>query len=209
MPNANEIFALGNLPRTFQAYNSSGNLIEVFSISATGVVTFNYAIDPIDDLSVLGLGSTVTEIDQVCDVSARGVAAGSALTVTAALHAGRVIKLDTAAGSTCTLPAATGTLNEYRFITTVIATSNSHIIKVANGTDVMSGSLTVVDNADGTSTTFGTVAASDTITLNRTTTGSVKVGEFIRIIDAFTGFFSVTGTVIGTGSEATPFSATV
>lgn len=137
------------------------------------------------------------------------VSAGSALTVTAAAHAGKIIALDAAAGSTVTLPAATGTGNVYTFVTKALATSNSHIIKVANATDVLSGSLTVVDNADGTATTFGTVAASDTITLNRTTTGSVKIGERINIVDVAAGFFSVTGTVIATGSEATPFSATV
>ncbi len=107
------------------------------------------------------------------------------------------------------VPAATGTGNVYTFVTKALATSNSHVIKVANATDVLSGSLTVVDNADGTATTFGTVAASDTITLNRTTTGSVKIGERINIVDVAAGYFSVTGTVIATGSEATPFSATV
>jgi hypothetical protein len=67
-----------------------------------------------------------------------------------------------------------------------------------------------VDNADGTNTAFGTVAASDTITLNRSTTGSAKVGERINIIDVAAGFFSVTGTTIGTGgTEASPFSAAV
>ena len=156
------------------------------------------------------VGATAAEIDAVADVSARVVAAGATLTVTAALHAGKIVALDTAAGSICTLPAATGTGNVYTFVTKVIATSNSHIIKVANGTDVMSGSLIVVDNADGTNTTFGTVAASDTITLNRSTTGSAKIGERINIIDVATGVFSVTGTTIGTGGTvASPFSATV
>jgi hypothetical protein len=156
------------------------------------------------------LGATAAEINATADVSTRMVPAGATLNVTAALHAGRIIQLNTAAGSVCTLPAATGTGNVYTFVTSVIATSNSHVIKVANGTDVMSGSITVVDNADGTNTTFGTVAASDTITLNRSTTGSAKVGERINIIDVAAGFFSVTGTSIGTGgSEASPFSAGV
>jgi hypothetical protein len=97
----------------------------------------------------------------------------------------------------------------YEFVTTVIATSNSHIVKVANSTDVFSGALATVDNADGTCTMFGTVAASDTITLNRTTTGSVKIGERFCIKDVKAGYFAVWGTVIATGSEATPFSATV
>lgn len=136
------------------------------------------------------------------------VAGGSAKTLTSA-DAGKVVQLDTAAGTTITLPAATGTGNIYTFVTTVIATSNSHIVKVANATDVMSGALQVVDNADGTCTSFGTVAASDTITLNRTTTGSVKIGERFSVQDVKAGYFAVWGVVIATGSEATPFSATV
>lgn len=136
-------------------------------------------------------------------------AAGGTLSATVASHAGRPILLDTAAGSVVTLPAATGSQAEFEFITSVIATSNSHIVKVANSTDVMTGALATVDNADGTCTMFGTVAASDTITLNRTTTGSVKIGERFFLKDVKAGYWAVSGTVIATGSEATPFSATV
>lgn len=157
--------------------------------------------------------ATAAEINAATDVSARFVAAGSTLAVTAALHAGKIIQLDTATGSVCTLPAATGTGNIYRFVTSAVATSNSHVIKVTGATTYMNGSLVVVDDADGTCTTFGTTGAttsrSDTITLNRSTTGSVKVGEYIQLIDVGTGNWSVTGTVIATGSEGTPFSATV
>ena len=123
--------------------------------------------------------------------------------------AGKTIQLDTLAGTIITLPKADGTGDEFEFVTTVIATSNSHIVQVGNTTDVMTGSLAVVDNADGTCTMFGTVAASDTITLNRTTTGSVKIGERFRVKDIKVGYWAVEGTVIGTGSEATPFSAAV
>jgi hypothetical protein len=142
------------------------------------------------------------------DFSGDFTAGGSARTLTA-FDAGKTIQLDTAAGTTITLPAALGTGNEYYFVTTVIATSNSHVIQVANATDVMTGALIVVDNADGTATTFGTVAASDTITLNRTTTGSVKIGERICVKDVKAGYWSVWGVVIATGTEATPFSAAV
>lgn len=134
--------------------------------------------------------------------------AGSTKTLTSA-DAGTTILLNALAGSVVTLPAATGTQQEFEFVTHVLATSNSHIVKVANATDVMTGALTVVDNADGTSTTFGTVAASDTITLNRSTTGSVKIGERFWLKDIKAGFWAVRGIVVGTGAEATPFSAGV
>jgi hypothetical protein len=147
--------------------------------------------------------------DQRLEAASRYVPAGSAITLDRTEHAGKTIQLDTAAGSTVTLPAAVGSGVRFHFCTSVIATSNSHKVQVGNATDVMTGALHVVDNADGTCTTFGTVAASDTITLNRTTTGSVKIGEYFWVEDVKAGFWSVHGTVIGTGSEATPFSAAV
>lgn len=141
------------------------------------------------------------------------VAGGSTLTLTAASHGGKVIKLDTLTGSVITLPAATGSGVIYRFLTTVIATSNSHKIQVPDATTYLNGSLIVVDDAAGTCTVFGTTGAtttrSDTITLNRGTTGSAAVGEYIEIQDTSTNNFSVRGSVIATGVEATPFSAAV
>src|SRR6266567_8818921 len=102
--------------------------------------------------------------------SVQAFAGGSTLTLTAALHAGKVINLDTAAGTTVTLPAATGTGNVYRFVVTVLATSNSHIVKVANASDAMQGML--ITTLSGTPTTNNiwpaTAGTSDTITLNRT-----------------------------------------
>ena len=156
-----------------------------------------------------GVTATAAEINNAVDVSARFVAAGSTLAVTAALHSGKIIKLDTVTGSVCTLPAATGTGNIYRFVTSVLATSNSHIVKVTT-TDVFAGAVVTADNADGTATAFGTQATSDTITLNRTTMGSVvKAGDYLEFIDVATGFWHVSGFLVATGTEANPFSATV
>jgi hypothetical protein len=143
-------------------------------------------------------------------VAASVIAAGSTLSVTAALHGGKVIALDTLTGSVCTLPVATGSGNVYHFITKVLATSNSHIIKVADASGLMAGVIVAGDNADGTATPFATTATSDTITLNRTTTGSVRIGgDRIVLTDIATNVYSVSGCTICTGGEATPFSATV
>ena len=155
------------------------------------------------------LAATAAELNAVADVSTRVVAAGSTLAVTAALHADKIVAFDTVTGSVCTLPIATGTGNRYTFITKVIATSNSHIVKVGDATDNMGGGIISVDNADGTATAFGTVADSDTVTLNRTTTGSVKIGDWLELIDIATNQWAVRGVCLATGSEATPFSATV
>lgn len=149
------------------------------------------------------------EFDHRVLAASRYVPGGSALTLDKTTHGGKTIQLDTLAGTTITLPAATGSGVRFNFCTSVIATSNSHVVKVGNTTDVMTGALAVVDNADGTCTMFGTVAASDTITLNRSDTGSVKIGEYFWVEDVKAGYWSVGGTIVATGSEATPFSAAV
>lgn len=137
------------------------------------------------------------------------VSAGSTKTLTSA-DAGKLIQLNALAGSVVTLPAATGSGNTYHFTVSILATSNSHKVQVANGTDVFGGAITTVDNADATTSTFGCAAGSDTITLNRGTTGSVKLGgDYFTITDVAAGFFNVRGVLTGTGGEATPFSAAV
>jgi hypothetical protein len=159
-----------------------------------------------------GCTATAAELNNVADISARAVAAGSTLALVEATHAERLIKLDTATGSVVTLPAATGSGARYYFAVTVLATSNSHIIKVnaTPGTDVMRGFMLNTDSDTSDAFTgFNTTNTSDTITLNRSTTGSVYIGEFIEIWDIKAGFFSVRGWYASTGSPGTPFSAAV
>ena len=130
------------------------------------------------------------------------------LTITEALHAGRTILLDRAAGVTCTLPAASGSGNIYNFFVKTTVTSNSDIIKVANASDVMSGlALTFQDGGD-TVVGFETAANSDTITLNGTTTGGIAGGQIV-LQDVATNLWRVNIQQSATGTEATPFSATV
>ena len=137
------------------------------------------------------------------------VAGGATLAMTQAAHAGRIIALDTAAGSIVTLPASTGSGAVYRFLVTVTATSNSHIIKVANATDEMRGYV-IQDSDTATAPNIWWAADNDdTITLNRTTTGLAAQGEYFEIVDATSGHFFVRGYVQQNGIEATPFSATV
>lgn len=140
----------------------------------------------------------------------KAVAAGSTLTMTEADHAGRTILLDTAAGSTVTLPASRGEGAVYRFVVSALATSSSHIIKVANASDTMQGIIFSSDDTTDTVAAFRAVAGtSDTITLNRTTTGSVLIGEWLEITDIALNRFQVCGLVANSGVSATQFSATV
>lgn len=142
---------------------------------------------------------------------ARLIPAGSTLQLVEKLHEGvnKSIMLDTLTGSVVTLPPSTGFGAKYRCVIKVVPTSNSHIIKVQNSTDVMSGLI-----IEGTVTTaaalaWQTVAASDTVTLNRTVTGGTIIGEWVEFEDIAVGFWAVRGCIANTGTGLTPFSATV
>jgi len=123
-------------------------------------------------------------------------------------NAGDTIVLNRAAGQAITLPAAIGLGSIYRFFVQTTITSNSTTIKVANSTDVMQGTAVVLQDAGDTMVGFETAADSDTITFNGTTTGGVR-GAQIELIDVATGIWAVSVRGAATGTEATPFSATV
>jgi len=170
------------------------------------------------NLDILELGGTLavtgaTTIGGV-NVNAPGVvsALGSTLTATGALHAEKVVAFGKTDGTIVTLPAATGTGNVYTFVIAVTATSNANIIKVANATDVMDGSLNIQadTDADGTLACWMAEVGDDTMTFaGAATTGGI-VGGRITCIDYAAGFWSCTAfTISGGGAEATPFSATV
>lgn len=153
--------------------------------------------------------ATATELNRTADVSGRLVAASGTLTMTEASHEGKIICLDTAAGSVVTLPTSTGGGAVYRFLVTVTATSNSHVIQVGNATDEMRGYV-IQDSDTATAPNIWWAADNDdTITLNRTTTGLAAQGEYFEIVDATSGHFFVRGYSQASGTEATPFSAAV
>lgn len=142
-------------------------------------------------------------------------ATAATLTVTAAAHAGRTIVLNRAGGITVTLPAATGTGNKYKFIVGTALSAASHVIAVASNTDYMRGvSIVFSDNAANAvigwaTADTGTVATeSDTITLDGSTTGGLK-GAFVRLRDVATNLWQVSVVSDASGTEASPFSATV
>jgi hypothetical protein len=156
------------------------------------------------------LAATVTELARVADVSTRNINVGSTLAVTEAAHDSKTLLLNTTTGSVATLPASTGSGARFKFRVSVLATSNSHIVKVANASDIIQGSIVLVDqDTVGTVTGYVTTATDDTVTLNRSTTGSVTRGEWLEFEDIATNLWSVKGVLTNTGASATPFSATV
>lgn len=137
--------------------------------------------------------------------------AGTAITASTTLtddgHSGYSgINLSAAAGLTITLPAASGSGNVYEFFVATTVTSNAYIIQVANATDVMAGVVGVATDAAGVN--VPTAATSDTITMNGSTTGGLA-GSVVRLVDRASGQWGVSGALISTGTEATPFSAAV
>ena len=135
-------------------------------------------------------------------------------TITNAAHAGRILLMGEVGGdasATFTLPAATGTGAEFKFIVSVVNTSN-YVIQVT-GDDTIDGSVVVTnDSTDGGTASlisWPTVAASDTITLDGTTTGGVQIGDYVLLTDIATNQYTVSGLLNASGTEATPFSASV
>jgi hypothetical protein len=129
-------------------------------------------------------------------------------TVTPSLHAGRTVVLDRAAGQALTLPAATGTGHSYRFFLKTTITSNATTIKVANATDVMAGLAIVANDGGDTASIFETAADSDTVSFNGSTTGGIR-GATVELEDVAAGLWAVRVIGAATGTEATPFAATV
>lgn len=132
----------------------------------------------------------------------------STLTITRDLHDLKTIVVNRAAGSTITLPAASGSGAKYRFFVLTTITSNALIIKVANASDTMEGHALQGADAGSTVNLWEAGGTTDTITLNGTTTGGIK-GDMIEVEDVATNIFYVKVIGSATGTEATPFSATV
>lgn len=132
----------------------------------------------------------------------------STVAVTALDHLGKIINLARAAGITATLPAATGSGNVYRFWVSVAVTSNSNIIKVANASDTMQGTLHTALAAGGAPFSETAGGTDDTITMNGTTTGGL-IGSYVELVDQAANVWSVYGTLAGSGTLASSLSATV
>ena len=143
-------------------------------------------------------------------VAARIVSLTGSTSITAATHGDRVSVLNgTGSAFTQTLPAATGSGARFLFLVGAVNTSN-HLIKVT-GNDVMYGNIITNSTGDTPDLTqpWPTAVDSDTITLNGTTTGGQAVGDFVELVDFATDKWWVYGITTTSGTEATPFSATV
>jgi hypothetical protein len=111
------------------------------------------------------------------------------------------------AARTFTLPPATVSGAMYRFVVGAVNTS-SYVI-AAPGTDELRGQVIMAtDNAADAVIAFEITGTHDKLTLNGTSTGGAHVGNWVELQDFATGLWFVRGQLSGTGSEATPASAT-
>lgn len=163
------------------------------------------------DATAAATAATAVELTRIADVSARLVAVGgTSLAVTEALHSDKIIKLDhTAAASTCTLPDATGSGAVFRFIVSAVNTNN-HVITVPDASNVLKGSVNILDNDSNAQTAYAASGTDDTLTLNGTTTGG-QIGDWVELVDIAADTWAIRGQlVVPAGSNpADPFSAAV
>jgi hypothetical protein len=150
----------------------------------------------------------------------------SSTTLTPEDHGGRIISVGGSLASAVTLTLATisaatnpttsgpgqdpNTLNNQGVVYTiwVPTTISTSSLKIGtDGTDKFIGSITMNDvDSDGAALVgFFAAAANDFINLNGTTTGGVA-GSWVQIFALAALKYAVTGTVLGTGTVATPFA---
>lgn len=132
----------------------------------------------------------------------------STVTLSAAAHGGRTTTLNRAAGIAVTLPAATGSGVKFELIVGTTITSNTTTIKVANASDTMAGNAIQSQDGGATLQMWEAAAADDTVTMDGSTRGGLK-GDIVRLTDIATNLWLVEVIQAATGTEATPFSATV
>jgi len=185
-----------------------GGTIDDTPIGATTASTVNASTLSINGTAV---SATAAELNRVADTSGRIVNATAAtLTVTEALHDGKIIVLDRAAGIAVTLPVAAAGL-QFEFLVKTTFTGAASIKSVA-GTDIMIGHAIMGNNTDNSVVNWQAVAGStiDTIDLLGTSnsTGGMA-GQRIRIsgLAAALWYVEIIGDAAGT--EATPFTDTV
>ena len=139
-------------------------------------------------------------------------------TLTVAAHAGRVLLCNAASGK-LTLPSITSGsssavagANDYNVLSNLGCTYLFWVETLAvdmdiktDGTDKFYGAIFNGIDSEETGETFLAAAANDVMTFNGTTTGGI-VGSWIECTAIASAAYYVTGSLIGSGSIATPFA---
>lgn len=173
------------------------------SLSAIGSTNGPFTVIA-EDANGMPVKVELAELNNVVTITATDA-------ITAAEHAGRINLLGEVGGDalvTLTLPAATGSGDRYKFIVSVVNTSN-YVIQVSDASHTMEGIIMGTQDLADTVVGWESGSDHDTVTLNGGTTGGAAIGDMVEFIDMGSNLWQVTGMITQTGTEATPFSAAV
>lgn len=130
------------------------------------------------------------------------------LALTSALHAERIVLINTNSSgtSTFTLPVASGSFSRYHLVNNVQQTQGTLVITGATG-DTITGKAIMLDStAAADAMIFMSTATSIKSTWNRTTQGGLGYDEFVAV-DIAPNKWLVTVTANASGTIVTPLSA--
>lgn len=195
------------MARTSQ--NSSHKPLEeyVSGVELQGGIYSNYP-------EVINNSITCNSLDVKGNVTVTGSFIGATASVNSlttnttltATDSGNVYLLDSATGVTVTLPTAAVGLT-YTFVVQTSVTSNSYKITVGSSNGFLIGGLVEGASAGATDLFIGDGTTDISVTMNGTTTGGLQ-GTRVTVTCVTTGLWEVSGTVIGSGTVATPFATT-
>lgn len=200
----------------FHGLNTDKNTVLGGNLSVAGTTTFTGAQTLTGNttlsgtLSVAGASTLSGAVNYKLQVTDTGGAYATPIALTEA-QSGRNILVDDAAGLDFTLPAIAAAQigTHYRFLVTVSVTSNNFRVTAQAG-DLLKGGVWMVDFDAAYTAPQGVFLEPDgsddlVFTANGTTTGG-KLGTVVEFIAISATEWFVTGTVVGDGVLATPFS---
>ncbi len=133
------------------------------------------------------------------------ILSGQAATVTlTTAQSGATCLFDSAAGIVYTLPVPLPG-DFFDFVVTTTVTSNNAKVITSSGSVFIAGSVTTGINNTADKQWVGDGATHLAVTQNGTTTGGV-IGSWLRLYAATTTLWIATGSLVGSGTLATPFA---
>lgn len=165
----------------------------------------------VTELNLLdGVLATAAEINRVCDSSTKIVALTATVAITAVLHASKVCYVTGTSAAAYTLPEATGTGDEYRFIIGQVNTNGTTFVAADTTNTSFRGTANLLDVDAAAQTAYFTATAggTDTVTMDGTTKGG-RIGDYVAFVDTKADEWHVhmEGSVVAGANPATPFSS--
>lgn len=160
-------------------------------------------------LDIGAVTATAAELNRATDISARVVTTtATALSLTIAEHADRILLVNTnsTVANTITMPVATGSGAKYTIVNNIQQTQGTVVVAASGTLDTFKGVALIGDTTAETAGAFLTTATSDKLSMNLTTTGGLG-GDQVELIDGAANVWTVRATLTGSGTLATPFSA--